>query len=182
MIPRKYIKDFKIEYDETPDGRRKARAVYIGKYYTFSDTDVKVRKTAKYFVLLLFAAWIAFFVPLLFISAAARTSYVILPHVFCFFPLMGMSAVTMDLWTEKPPLTQEKRDHISRRAPKSALLMVLLSGAASVGFIIRLFVGPEVTLWGDLVFALCEAALLAASILLFAGRGRTATRETEYHL
>ena len=94
---------------------------------------------------------------------------------------MGMTAVTVDLWTEKPPLKQEKRDHISRRAPISALLMVLLSGAASAGYIVRIFVGPEAMLWGDLVYALCEAVLLAASILLFAGRGRTAT-ETEYHL
>jgi hypothetical protein len=92
--------------------------------------------------------------------------------------MMGMSAATANLWTEKPPLTQEKRDRISRRAPISALLMVLLSCVASAGFIILLFVGPETMLWGDLAFALCDAALLAASILLYAGRGRTATRET----
>ena len=151
MLTRKYVKDFKVEYDETPDGRLEARVTYTGRYYTFIDTAQKVRKTAKYFSLLLSAAWIAFVVPLLVMSAAARTSYVILPHVFCFFPLMGMTAVTVDLWTEKPPLKQEKRDHISRRAPISALLMVLLSGAASAGYIVRIFVGPEAMLWGDLV-------------------------------
>ncbi|NLT13141.1 MAG: hypothetical protein GXY05_02225 [Clostridiales bacterium] len=176
MVTKKYAKDFTIKYEETPSGRLKARAVYTGRYYAFSDTDEKVGKTAKFFTLLLSVALIAFLVPLFIISTAARTSYVILPHALCFFPLVGMSAVTVDLWTEKPPLTREKRDHISQRAPISALLMVLFSGAATAGFITRLFVSPEM-LPGDLVFALCEAALLAASILLFAGRERTATRE-----
>lgn len=178
MFTRKYMKDYKIEYDETPEGRLKARAVYTGRYYTFIDTDEKVRKTAKYFALLLSVAWIAFLAPFFWISAAARTFYIVLPHVSCLLPMMGMSAATANLWTEKPPLTQEKRDRISRRAPISALLMVLLSCVASAGFIILLFVGPETMLWGDLAFALCDAALLAASILLYAGRGRTATRET----
>ena len=28
------MKDYKIEYDETPEGRLKARAAYTGRYYT----------------------------------------------------------------------------------------------------------------------------------------------------
>ncbi len=178
MISRKYAKDFDVEYDQTPSGRLKARAVYKGKLYVFSDTDEKKRNTAVYFTILLAAAWIAFFMPLGVLSAAARTSYVILPHVCVFLPMIGMSAVVYDLWTAKPPLTREESDHISHRAPKSALFMTVFSGIAAAGLVIRLCAGQNVAIPGDLIFFVCEAVLLAASILLFMNRRRTATRET----
>jgi archaellum biogenesis protein FlaJ (TadC family) len=178
MVSKKYIKDYEVEYETTPNGRLKARAVYKGKYFEFCDTDVKRIKTAAYFTMLTAAAWVAFFIPLTVISAAARTSYVIIPHACVFLTLISMSAVVYDLWTAKPPLTREKSDNLSQRAPRSALLMTVFAAAAAAGFIIRLCLGPAMLLPGDLVFALCELILLAASCLLFVGRGRTATRET----
>jgi hypothetical protein len=94
-----------------------------------------------------------------------------------FLPMIGMSAVIYDLWTAKPPLSREKSDHISQRAPRAALFMVIFSGAAAAGLVIRLCSGQNLTIPGDLIFFVCEAVLLAASILLFIGRERTATRE-----
>lgn len=179
MISKKYAKDYKIEYDETPGGGLKAQAVYRGKYYIFNDTDKNIKKTALFFTALIAIAWIAFFIPLSVLSAAARTSFVIFPHACIFLPLFSMSAVIVDLWTAKPPFTREESDHISQRVPKSALLFMVLSGAAAAGFVINLFLNPDTMLPGDLLFGVCEAILLAASILLFISRGRTATRETE---
>ena len=179
MVSKKYTQDFVVEYDKTPRGRLKARAVYKGKLYTFSDTEEKIRITAKCFAVLSATAWIVFLVPLFLLSAAARTSYVIIPHVCVFLPLLGMSAVTVDLWTVKPPLYREKSDHISQRTPKSALFMMLFSGAAALGLVIKLFLNPYIVMPGDLIFALCEAILLTASCLLFKSRGRTRTQEME---
>lgn len=179
MVSKKYVKDFEVEYDATPGGRLKARAVYKGKFYVFTETDEIIKKTAKLFAVLIAVAWAALLVPLLFVSSAARTSYVIFPHVCLFLPLLAMSAVTVDLWTAKPPLTREKSEHISQRAPKSAFFMLFFSGVAAIGFVVALFLKPDMMLPGDLVFGLCEIVMLAASSLLFVRRGRTATREAE---
>jgi hypothetical protein len=179
MISKKYAKDYEIVYDAAPDGRLKTEAVYKGKCFVFTDTAENVKKTAKYFTVLSAVVWIAFLAPLSVLSAAARTSYVIFPHACIFFPLLFISAVTIDLWTAKPPFNREKRDHISQRAPRYAFLSMVFSGAAAAGFVTSLFLNPDAMLPGDLLFGLCEAIVLAASILLFIIRGRTATRETE---
>ena len=177
MLSKKYIKDYKIEYAKTPKGRLKARAVYKGNFYDFPVTGERLRKTAMHFAVLSAASWIAFLVPLFVLSSVARTPYVLIPHACLFLPLAGISSVTVSLWTAKPPLTREKSDHISRRAPKSALFMGVFSGMASLGYLIRLFQGMETMTLGDLIFGFCEAILLAASCLLFVARKWTETME-----
>jgi hypothetical protein len=177
MLSKKYAKDYEVEYEKTPSGRLKARAVYKGRFYGFSDTGERLRKTAVYFAVLSAAAWTAFLVPLFILSSTARTSYVIIPHACLFLPLVSISSVTVSLWTAKPPLTREKSDHISRRAPKSTLFMVLFSGVASLGYLIRLFQSMNTMRLGDMIFGLCEAVLLTVSCLLFLARRRTDTRE-----
>jgi hypothetical protein len=102
-----------------------------------------------------------------------------IPHACVFLPLISMSSVTADLWLKKPPFTRETSEHISQRAPKSALFMVLFSGVAAAGFLIRLISGQKLMLPGDLIFGLCEAAVLTASCLLFGARARAATKEIQ---
>ena len=169
--------DYEIQYAKTSKGRLKARAVYKGGYYSFSVTDERLRKTAKLFAVLSAASWIMFLLPLFVLSRVARIPYVIIPHACLFLPLVGVSSVTVSLWTAKAPLTREKSDHISRRAPKSALFMLVFSGIAALGYLIQLFQGNETMTSGDFIFGFCEAILLAVSCMLFITRKRTETTE-----
>lgn len=179
MVSKKYAKDFEVVYDETPGGKLKARAVYTGRFYVFSDTAEGIKKTAALFTALSFTAWIAFVIPLLILSEAARTSYVIIPHACVFMPLLFMSVVAYDLWTAKQPFTREKSDHIAQRTPKSALFMTVFSAIGAAGFVLLLLTGADLMMPGDLIFGLCEAVILAVSILLLVSRRRTATQESK---
>ncbi len=97
------------------------------------------------------------------------------------FPLAGLTGATFGLWTEEGrPLRRKNRDRISLRAPRSALVMTVLSGIAAAGLLLRLVLDQAPALWpGDLIFGACEAVLLAASCLLLRAGKRTSTRVWE---
>ncbi len=85
----KYSKDFTVEYEKTPDGRRKARAVYKGGYYDFVDTASGVRRTAAYFTALCAAAWCAVLVPAAVSVRGGPAPLCARPHVCTLFRWRG---------------------------------------------------------------------------------------------
>lgn len=167
MISKKYASDYNIEYDENSGGKLKARAVYSGKYYAFKASDSEIKKAAILFSVLASISWLSFIIPLFVISSAAHSWFIIIPHACVFIPLIYLSAVAWDLWRVVPPLTREKSDHISFRAPKAALFAILFSGIATAGFPIHLALHDPLVFPGDFIFGLCEITLLINSIILF---------------
>ena len=177
MVSRKYLNDYTIEYVEGRNGKLKARAVYKGKYFTFVEPGSIVKKTRNHMTLLLVLTWCAYIIPLLIDSSTAKTFYVIFPHTFVFIPMSGMSFVAYHLWTQKLPLTRQKSDFFSLKAPAFSFFMALLSGFALAGCIISSLTGKTKLFSGEIIFWLCETFLFTASCLLFGLRKQTATRE-----
>ncbi len=178
MTSKKYTQDYSVEYEKLPGGKMKSRTVYTGKDFVFAAPKEKIRGTAELFTFYIAAAWCALLIPLFMQSGASRTWYIIIPHACTFMPLFNISAMTFRLWTAKQPLTRKESEIFSLRAPNSSIFFLVLSGIATSGILIRLFLKPAFfVIPGDLVFILCELFLLSVSCLLFRSRNRTATVE-----
>lgn len=175
MISKKYANDYKIEYDENSTGKLKAKAIYTGSYYTYVATDSEIKRAALLFSVLTAVSWIAYILPLILISNVAHSGYIIIPHVSLFIPLIYLSAVVVDLWMSKPPLTREKSDHISLRAPKATTFMILFSSIATVGFPVYLATHRSLPSPGDYLFFGCEVSILFVSCYIFRKKDLIAT-------
>jgi len=175
MISKKYANDYKIEYAENATGKLKAKAIYTGNYFTYIATGSKIKSAALLFSVLTAISWIAYILPLFVISNVAHSGYIIIPHVSLFIPLIYLSAVAVDLWMTKPPLTREQSDHISLRAPKATTFMILFSSIAVVGFPVYLAIHGSLFPPGDYLFFVCEVLILILSCLIFRKKDLIAT-------
>lgn len=175
MIRNKYANDYVIDYEKNSRGKLRATVVYKGKYFQYVESAATVQRAKIMISVLVVISWISFLLPMFLTSAAAHTWYIILPHACVFIPLIYMTAVLWMLWMTRPPLTREQSDKIALREPKTAFLMMLFSGIASIGFLFRMTFFFILMIPGDLAFAICEFTLLFTSYLLFRNKELIAT-------
>lgn len=166
MVSRKYVKDYRLEDSLDARGRFRSKAVYIGGDYGFERPEQATAR-AKWTVFgLSFGSCLLFIGALLPNSLAARTMYCVLPLAASAVPLaIGMMGAYA-LVTAREPFRREQADKISQRLPIAALLTLIFSGVALLGFCGMALFSEGVMLPGDAVFAALSAGLAVASALL----------------
>ena len=162
---RKYINDYKlIEYIDDK-GRTRREAEYIGGDYVFSPP---VTKADKIYLGCFCALSVTAFVCALFpATAAARTTYVMIPFVFAPVPLYLMSSSVMLLIRAEEIMIRSDAERISKRLTPSALLAALLPAAALVGLLVAVLRSAETFQAGDLIFCLLSLVIIFSAAAVF---------------
>ena len=163
MVSKKYIGDYRLEDSLDARGRLRSTAVYIGGDYGFADPAQACQKARLCALWLQLSAWLLFIGALFPKSAASRAMCCVLPLAVCALPL-GIGAVAVcRLLAVREPFTRERADKISQRLPIAALLTLIFSGLAVLGFGVLAVWGGDAPGPGDVAFAICAAALAAVS-------------------
>lgn len=178
MISKKYINDYTFEYSTASNGKLIQTAIYKGKYFQFAFSQAEVKSVTRMSAFLTFVCWVTYIVPLLPVSSASRSLYVIIPHACLFLPIIFLTFSVFALWTTKPPMTREKSDQITHSGPKSLLVIIIFSSLAISGLLFRFTDWSSLVFPGDIIFGICEIILLISSILLFRNKKFIATCES----
>ncbi len=179
MFSKKYIADYGVEYDSTPNGRIISRPVYKGKYFVFSSDRSQVRAAAKLLIILCAISWPAYFLPLCFHLNAARAVYAAVPYVCSAIPLFGLTTEAFGMLTVKQPMKREVSDKFLLGLPRSSLSVAVLAAIAAVGLLYRLIIDKAMVSLGDIIFGVCAAALIASSVIAYRNRRFAKTVESK---
>ena len=117
---REFAKDYKIEYEERPGGKRlKAVRVYVGPWYRFSASPERVRFLRWLYLLGLVAIAVLLLIPMCIDCTFSRTWYIQVPAMAAWIPFVFAGCATWRLWTAGEKVTREH----------NALLGARMSGA-----------------------------------------------------
>ena len=176
MIPRKYIKDYRIDEDFGINGRVKSKAVYIGADYTLSPpVPFGVRRLVLCLSALAGLTYIGALIPEM---RAARLIYVMLPFAFSALPVYFMIASSISLLRFKETASRVEADRIANRLPPSALIAAILAGGSFIGFVVSAAAGVSAgvrggmsqdagSLAGDYIFSVLAPLLTFLSATVF---------------
>ena len=101
------------------------------------------------------------------------------PYVCCAIPLFSLTTAAFSLRTVRQPMKREVSDRFLLGLPRSALSMAILAAIAAAGFIYRLITDNVAVSTGDVIFGICAAVLIAASVIAYRNRRNAETRESE---
>lgn len=171
MSSKKYVKDYRLDYQLKPGGGLRGVPVYIGEYYTWKEDETAIGRL-KYRLALLVAVAAAALVAMLWMSTLLKSGFSLLaiPMAFALIPLFLMARAVWLIFTSKMPATRRRKDKISNFFPAGALFFMILTAAAALGLIAQLIVmGWSLHL---LIYVLVSLAAAGSAILLFSFRNR----------
>ena len=136
MADRKYVSDYRLEDYVGPDGRRRQRRVYEGKYFRFVLAPERI---CSFGLVLLGQVALAalLLMPLLFNNTKiGRTFYVVLPMGFSLVPMFQLGAVSFRLRKLPEKLTRQQRDLTDIRLRRSSVGLLVLEAMTVIGTVV----------------------------------------------
>ena len=172
MSSKKYVKDYRLDYQLKPGGGLQGVPVYIGDYFTWKAEEAPVVNRLKYKLALLVGLGAAALVAMLWMSSLLKDGFSLLaiPMAFALIPVFLMGRAVWLIISSKMPVTRRKKDKISNSFPAGALFFMILTAAITLGLLAQLIV-MGYTLY-FLIYLLVSLVAVGAAILLFCHRNR----------
>ena len=167
MVSRRYVGDYRLENVKDKNGKLVTKPVYKGKYYVFEKSAEEVRRGVRTLAACAAVAILTLLTGLLFVGNKGFTAqfYTLIPMVICTLPLAYLCVAVYYLLTSKPPVTRERKEKMSDRVSKCALILLLMAGwnlsGTLLAFILKLS-GVE-----KRPFTTGDGVFIASSLLFF---------------
>lgn len=161
MSRNRYVGDYHLA--DSLDERRRIHTdvEYTGSPYSFTGTPEEVRRGKQRALILCAAGWLAYVGAMIPPSAAMRTFYSAIPFVLIAVPLALLTGTAAETFPLRERFEHRYADRLENRFPASSAFVVILSALSLAGEAVNLIRGKAL-LTGDIVFAACGAAVLAA--------------------
>ncbi len=177
MFSKKYLKDYKTNYDFDENGKEQRTIVYTGKYYGFG-ADKRTFTSARTLFTVCAALMCALFVfPFVCYTDIMRGYFVVFPHLFCFWPIGYLCVAVVYLYTTKAPFVRERRDKTEHRIGKTLICNMLFSGVCLLASAAHCITNGFAA--GDLCALIPSAALVGISAFLFSKKSAFKTVEVD---
>lgn len=171
MSSKKYVKDYRLDYQLKPGGGLKGVPVYIGDYFTWKSDESEIHCLKPRLAVLAGVSGAAL-IAMLCMTALLKGGFSLLaiPMAFALIPMFLLARAVWLLFTAKMPATRRTKDKISNMFPAGALFLMILTAAVAVGLIAQLIVlGYSLYL---LLYILISLLAAASAMLLFSFRNR----------
>ena len=166
---REYAKDYKIEYEDVPGRKRpKAKRVYIGPWYRFSESPEKIRFYKWFYLIGMAVVAVLLLIPMLLDCSFTRAWYIQVPGVATWIPWVFAACATWRLWTAKEQVEREHRNLLCDRMSGSTMFMMGFCLISFLGCIVSSTVHTMKA--ADYVVSFCYMLSGICSIMLFARR------------
>ena len=161
MSRNRYVGDYHLADSLDERGRIRTDVEYVGSLYSFTGSPEEVRNGKRRALALCAAGWLAYAGAMIPRSAAMRALWSAIPFVFIAVPLALLTGTVAEILPLKERFEHRHADRLENRYPASCAFEVILSALALAGEAVNLIRGAELQR-GDIVFAVCAAAVLAA--------------------
>lgn len=169
MSAKKYVSDYRLDYQLKPGGGLRGVPVYIGSYYTLKADPQEISRL-KPRLAILAGLSLALLISQLFLTPFLQGGFTLLaiPMAFALIPTWLICRAVWLLHTVKLPATREKKDKISNSFPAGTLFLMVLSAAVLLGLLAQMIVfGFRLP---TVLYGLDAAALALCGVLLFRRR------------
>ena len=166
---REYAKDYKIEYEDVPGRKRlKARRVYIGPWYRFTEPPEKIRFLKWFYLIGMTIIAISLLIPMCMDCTYTRIWYIQVVAMAAWIPWVFAACATWRLWTAKEKVDREHRNLLCDRMSGATLFLM---GLCLVSFLGCVYASAEQTMqFADWVVTACVMVAGVTGIALFSRR------------
>lgn len=163
---KKYSKYYKLVTSNTPDGKTKQTAEYIGKYYICQLDEIKLKKVKLYFFALVLCSGATAIGAGFLNNPGSKVIYIALPYVSLFLPIVFAFLGTIKFMTAGNRLDQATYDKSKIRIFRSTIWQTVLSSMTIVGDIIFIFSRKSKdTIKNEFIFAGSMLVILSLNIV-----------------
>ena len=168
MIPKKYLKDYKVAETYDENGEAMAKVIYIAGEYAFEPPVTDSGK--KKIVALAAAGMTAIFISLFLISPTgiAREVHIMIPHVLSVISMLVTTFTALALLRSEATMMRVDAEKVTKRLSPFALISAILNVAAITGVVISAVGSPDSFLFSDAVFVGLMLIMAASCATIFA--------------